>query len=318
MALPKIVSTTVLHQAIKSVPKLRLIDCTFAVGPKPYYKEFKENWYGKFEELRERPTAHKKAYLNEHIPGAIHFDMDVGLYPGKFERFSLYEPEIFEKYAQLLGINGDEHLVFYGRGSCGGMLYPARCFMLFKSYGHEKLSIVDGGFADWKKRGFEVESSNDYSIVPKGNFEAKNEIDKNIISFEEFNKEGGILDNKDLANVFDARIRPQFDGTQDTGLNPQNVSGVRIPNTTSVPSFEFVDQNGLLKPLDQIKKELYSTYEPGKPTITFCNAGIQASLSALVQKEIFPDAEIKVYNGSLKEMELRAPKRISEGPMHID
>lgn len=75
--------------------------------------------------------------MSEHIPGAVHFDMDVGQFPGKYERFSLYEPEMFEKYAQLLGINGDEHLILYGRGPFGGMLFPSRCFMVFK------VSIVD-------------------------------------------------------------------------------------------------------------------------------------------------------------------------------
>ncbi|KAI6170690.1 putative thiosulfate sulfurtransferase mpst-1 [Aphelenchoides bicaudatus] len=305
MSLPKIVSTKALHAALKEVPKLRVIDCTYAVTPKPDYKEFKDNWFGRFEELRKRPSEHKTEFLKEHVPGSVHFDLDVGQYPGKYEKFSLYKPEIFEKYAQILGINGDEHLAFIGRGPFSGMLFPARCYMLFKCYGLNKLSLVDGGFADWKRNGFEIESTkgNDYPEVPRGNFKAKDEIAKNMISFEEFNKEGGILDNKDLANVFDNRVRPQFEGKQDTGLNPQYVTGTRIPNTTNVPSIEFL--------------KFYKDYKPDKPTITFCNAGIQASLAAIVQQEIFPDAQIRVYNGSMKEMEIRAPKRISEGPQHI-
>jgi thiosulfate/3-mercaptopyruvate sulfurtransferase len=148
--------------------------------------------------------------LNEHIPNAAHFDIDVGLYPGEYERFSVYEPEVFEKYAQLLGINNDDHLVFYGRGPFGGMLFAARCFMLFKAYGHEKVSIVNGGFADWKKNNFETESSDDYLPIKPGNFKAKYELDKHFIRFEEFNKKGGILDNTSLANVFDARGRAEF------------------------------------------------------------------------------------------------------------
>lgn len=64
--------------------------------------------------------------------------------------------------------------------------------------------------------------------------------------------------------------------------------------------------------------ELYKDYKPDKPTVTFCNAGIQASMSAIVQQEIFPDAQIRIYNGSLREMEIRAPERISEGPLHIN
>jgi 3-mercaptopyruvate sulfurtransferase SseA len=65
----------------------------------------------------------------------VHFDVDIGQYPGKYEKYSLYEPEIFEKYAQLLGLNSEDHLVFIGRGPFGGMLFSARCFMLFKVSG---------------------------------------------------------------------------------------------------------------------------------------------------------------------------------------
>jgi 3-mercaptopyruvate sulfurtransferase SseA len=64
--------------------------------------------------------------------------------------------------------------------------------------------------------------------------------------------------------------------------------------------------------------ELYKDYQSDKPTVTFCNAGIQASFAAVVQQAIFPDAEIRIYNGSLKEMEVRAPERVSEGPLHVN
>lgn len=172
--------------------------------------------------------------------------MDIGLFLGRYEKYSMYEPEIFEKYAQLLGLNNDHHLAFYGRGAFGGMLFPSRCFMLFKvkilkfvktfnlcfqEYGHDKLSLVNGGFADWKRQGFEVQSTkgNDYEEVERGNFKAKNDIYTHIISFEEFNKEGGILDDTSLANVFDTRIRPQFEGKQDTGLDPRSKYKNLIP-----------------------------------------------------------------------------------------
>jgi len=317
MALPKIVSSTTLRDALKTVPKIRVIDCTYTVGKKPDYKEFKENQYGKFEELRSRNSTHKTIFLNEHIPGAIHFDIDAAMFPGQFERFSIYEPDVFTKYAQLLGINSDDHLVFYGRGSFGGMLFPSRCYMLFKGYGHKKLSLLDGGFADWQRNGFDVEKTNgsDYPPVKLGDFVATNRLDEFVVKFEEFNV---VLDHPDTANLFDSRIRGQFDGTQDTGLDPERVNGTRIPNTTNVPAAEFVNSEGRLKPFEQIKEELFAKYDPSKPTITYCSTGMQASFGAVVQESLFPNKPIRLYNGSLKEMEQRAPKRISDGPLHIN
>lgn len=76
---------------------------------------------------------HKFLYLKEHIPSAIFFDIDAAFYASENERFNLYEPKIFEKYAQLLNLNSDDHLVFYGRGeSMTAMLFAARVYWLFK------------------------------------------------------------------------------------------------------------------------------------------------------------------------------------------
>lgn len=59
-------------------------------------------------------------------------------------------------------------------------------------------------------------------------------------------------------------------------------------------------------------------YVENQPTITSCNAGIQAALLAYVIDAVKPSQNPpRVYNGSLKEMELRAPKKISEGPQHL-
>lgn len=72
-------------------------------------------------------------YLTSHIPTAQFLDIDAAFYPSIHERFASYPSEIFEKYAQLLGINADDHLLFYGRGNAfSTMIFPARVYWLFK------------------------------------------------------------------------------------------------------------------------------------------------------------------------------------------
>ncbi|KAI6199529.1 Isocitrate dehydrogenase [NAD] subunit, mitochondrial [Aphelenchoides besseyi] len=249
-----------INRRFQSSQNIRIVDCTYNVGPKPDYKKFREESYGKFKELQSRMSAHKATFLKSHLPGSVHFDIDVGLYPGKFERFSVYEPEVFQEYARLLGINNEDHL----------------------GYGHEKLSLLDGGFSNWQNHGFDVESTagTDYPPVKEGNFTAQNELDRFYIRFEEFNRQGGVLDKPESANLLDSRIRAQFDGKQDTGLDPNFVSGTRIRGTTNVPAAEFLNAEGTLRPLEEIRKDLFRNYKPEKPTITFCNAGMQASLAA--------------------------------------
>ena len=76
--------------------------------------------------------SHQKAYLQAHIPGARHFDLNVAMFPGEFERFSFYEPEIFQQYVQLLGVDSDNRIILYSRGICGGMLFASRAYWIFK------------------------------------------------------------------------------------------------------------------------------------------------------------------------------------------
>ncbi|VDN29872.1 unnamed protein product [Cylicostephanus goldi] len=42
-----------------------------------------------------------------------------------------------------------------------------------------------------------------------------------------------------------------------------------------------------------------------------CNAGVQACMLAYAIHSVFPNSPIQVYNGSMGEMKVRNPKRIS-------
>ncbi|TKR87398.1 hypothetical protein L596_011800 [Steinernema carpocapsae] len=301
---------------------IRLIDCTYYPSAKPDYSEFKEKHYGKFEELMGRASKQKQLYLGSRIPEAIFADLDVAMYPGRFERFSLYEPEVFEKYVQLLGIDKGEQLIFYGRGAFGGMLFASRFAMLFKGYGHSKYSVLDGGFDYWKARGNEIDTSANPVQLKKGDWKATDNLHINV-TFEELEKkdvEGkDMLDHPEKVNFLDARIREQFDGRQDTGLDPYRVDGCYIPGFKNVPAAELVGEDQMIKPANLVKEVLdKGGYDKSKPVVTSCNTGIQASLLAFIMENVYPETNVRVYNGSLKEMEQRDPKRISGGKLNAN
>lgn len=100
--------------------------------------------------------------------------------------------------------------------------------------------------------------------------------------------------------------------TRFTGVN-----GTRIPNTTNVPAIEFINDKGTLKSTDEIKSQFFADENTKVPTVTYCNTGMQASLVAVLQDEIFPEHPPRLYNGGLTEMSVLAPKRISDGPPHL-
>ncbi|KAJ1349716.1 hypothetical protein KIN20_005340 [Parelaphostrongylus tenuis] len=231
----------------------------------------------------------------------------------------------------------------------------------------KKLSIVDGGFDQWTRNGFEVSQAD--VRLPHGNWTAKDNIALNNIKFEEMEAKEGekqYMDQTDKINFLDSRIRGQFNGTQDTGLDPYRVAGSNIPGFKNIPAAELVDENGVMKSPEEIRQyfrvvrkifdrmrelnphlthferviatpprpslcaypnqtrqvlvadscdrtyreKLYANgYQKDQPVVTICNTGMQAAMLAYAIDIALPGVSPRVYNGSLKEMELRDPKK---------
>ncbi|CAO4379375.1 unnamed protein product [Caenorhabditis nigoni] len=326
MSLKKIIDVgsvnSLLKKGIINKEGVRLIDCSYAVSSRPDWKEFEQEGYGEFKTLMAESSPSRRLYQAGHIPEAVHIDLDIATYPSRYQRFQQYRADLFEKYAQLVGLNNKEHFVFYGKGAFGGMLFASKVAWIFKSYGHENISLVDGGFDSWKRHGFDV-STEDVKL-PVGNWKAEDEFKKYVITFQELDakKEGEekqYIEKTSEINFLDSRIRAQFEGTQDTGLDPYMVNGCRIAGFKNLPSSELLTKEGTLKSEEEIKSWLTKNgYVENQPVVTSCNAGIQAALLAYVIDTVKPSSTPpRVYNGSLKEMELRAPKKISEGPQHL-
>ncbi|KAK5969876.1 Rhodanese domain-containing protein, partial [Trichostrongylus colubriformis] len=125
-----------------------------------------------------------------HIPHAVYASLDAAMYPSQYERFAHYPHDIFEKYIQMIGVNNGEHIILYSRDDRGGMMYSAKFAWLLMSYGHDKVSILDGGFDAWTSKGNEVTS--EIVKLPAGDWKAKDLLAKYNITFEEMQKrEGG-------------------------------------------------------------------------------------------------------------------------------
>lgn len=320
MQLKQFVSASTVSSILKSGgfsgDGYRLLDCTSAVVPRGDYKLFKEKYYGKFEELMKQETKQKAQYLSTHIPEAVHADWNVATYPTKYEFYARYPADIFKNYARLLGINNDDQIVLYGRGPIHGMMFTSAFAWLLKSYGHERVSILDGGLAQWEKHGGDL--TNELPNVKPGNWVAPNDQKNKMITFEELEKKdsagNSLLDKIGSVNFLDTRERKQFEGTGDTGFDPTKVPGTNIPGTKNAPAVELFTKDGLLRPADELRKWLVECgYERDKSAVTFCNRGLQGAMVALLLENVYGPNKARVYSGSLKEIEQRDPKRISGG-----
>jgi len=293
---------------------VRILDCTYAMQPKSDNSNLIKN--GQWNELMQRSTPYKELYQSSHIPTAVHIDLDIATYAGATVRFAMHPPEVFEQYVQQLGVNDGDHIVLYGRGPMGGMLFAARFWWMFRMYGQSDVSLLDGGLTAWQAQGLETSSGT--VAVEKGNWKAKQFHPDMMIAYDELTQKDDhgkdMIDRHEQTNLLDARPAKQFSGEEETSLDPTKVNGSFVPGFHSAPASELVDKDGRMKSPESIKQTLSEHgYRPGLPAVTSCGGGIQASLLAFGIQQAYADAKVRVYNGSIKEMELLDPKRISGG-----
>ncbi len=61
-----------------------------------------------------------------------------------------------------LGISNDSHVVVYDRSDSGIFSSP-RVWWTFRYFGHDNVSVLNGGWQHWLKEGFPVDSSTEFA-----------------------------------------------------------------------------------------------------------------------------------------------------------
>ncbi|VDK42246.1 unnamed protein product [Anisakis simplex] len=292
----------------------RLIDCTSRIAPRPNHEEYKKLVYGKFEQMMAAETRQKKGYWKNHIPCAVHLDLNTATYPSEYTSYAFYPPEIFQQYIRLLGVNVDDQLILYSRGAIGGMMIPACIAWIFKCYGHDRVSVLDGGLSRWEKEIGEV--TDELPVVKPGNWTASEISEDRLVSFEEIMQKEW-LNKLDTINFLDARTKGQFDGVEATTLDHRKVKGSHVAGVHNVPAVDSITKEGVLKSESELKKWLEENgFQKGKPIVTMCNKGIQAAMLALIMEHVDKSSRARVYMGSMKEIELRDPEKINAGRIY--
>ena len=96
-------------------------------------------------------------YRDAHIPGAVYFDIgdvaDPAPPPGLTHM--LPDAAVFSRKVGALGISRASHVVAY---DTRGLYSAARVWWMFRVFGHERVSVLDGGLPAWRAAGGAVES----------------------------------------------------------------------------------------------------------------------------------------------------------------
>ena len=113
-----------------SEPDVRFVDAT---------------WY-----LPNVPTSALDDYRNDHIPGAVYFDIDAVSDPNTSLPHMYPSLEVFSQCVGDLGISDSDRVIVYDRSK---FVASARAWWMFQSFGHPFVRVLDGGLKAWKRAG---------------------------------------------------------------------------------------------------------------------------------------------------------------------
>ena len=231
----------------------------------------------------------KAEYLQQHIPGAIFFDIDEIADTTSTLPHMLPPPEKFASRVRRLGIGDGNRIVVY---DALGLMSAARVWWMFRIFGAREVAILDGGLPKWLAEGRPVEDGE--TRLQERHFTArldntqvrnKDQVRRNIESKRE--------------QVLDARTAGRFHA-KEPELWPGRRSG-HIPGSHNLPYGQLLNADMTFKDAASIR-QLYeqSGIDLKKPVVTSCGSGITAGVLAF-GLHLIGHRDVAVYDGSWAE-----------------
>jgi len=229
-------------------------------------------------------------YKKKHIPNAIFFDINKIADPNNSLPHMIPSKDLFSKMMQNIGLNKDDEIIIYDNSP---FLSSARAWFLFRYFGHDKISIMQGGIKNWKNYGGNITQGN--VILEKGNYIASAERKELVVNLDEM-----ILASQNKENVIlDARSKKRFLGE---ALEPRpNLPSGHIPNSKSLPSSDLINKEGYLKSKDEIN-QIFSNINvnTNDKIIATCGSGVSACVISIALF-CLGKRDTPIYDGSWTE-----------------
>jgi thiosulfate/3-mercaptopyruvate sulfurtransferase len=237
----------------------------------------------------------RAAFEAAHVPGAVHTDYakdgwraTVGMASGM-----LPEAQALATLIGSIGLAPAQHVVIVPAGvSAGDFSAAARVYWTLKTAGHQRQSILDGGFAAWRSdlaRPVEAgagraRTAGAYPVRLDARYRAAlDDVEQSIA--------------RHGATLVDTRSKSYFEGRE---KSPQARIGGRLPGALNEDHAAAYDPalNRLRTP-DALSRLLAQV--PDGPTISYCNTGHQAATTWFVLSEILGRPDATLYDGSMSE-----------------
>jgi len=239
------------------------------------------------------PTAKRDAaaeYAEKHIPGAIRFDIDDICDPDDPLPHMMPSPALFAEKVSTLGISNDQRVVVY---DVYGLQSAARVWWMFRVFGHDNVSVLNGGLPKWLAEGRALTA--EAKSRPATDFKAdfRPELVRSIDDIRQTIDGGG-------AQIIDVRSAGRF-----TAAEPEPRAGMRsghMPGALNLPYTDILDPAFReFKSPEAIAEHLAAAkVDIDGPIITSCGSGVTACAVSLALFLVGKE-DVAVYDGSWSE-----------------
>jgi thiosulfate/3-mercaptopyruvate sulfurtransferase len=233
-------------------------------------------------------------FADAHVPGAAFFDIDAIADHSTSLPHMLPSAEAFAEAVGALGVGTGDRVVVY---DVRGVVSAARVWWTFRAFGHDAVSVLDGGLKKWRAEGRPVERG---APAPAARTFVTRPRPQLVRDLEAMRANIGSR----AAQVLDARSAGRFAGTE-----PEPRAGLRgghIPGSLNLPYETLYRPDGTLKAPDELGAAVRAAgVDLGRPIVTTCGSGVTASVLALALYQL-GRRDVAVYDGSWSEWGGRA------------
>lgn len=230
---------------------IRIVDCRFVLGD---------------------PGAGRARYAEAAIAGASFLDLDESLADpvgdGWHGRHPLPSVERFTKAARAAGINDRSHVVAYDDAMTGG---AARLWWLLRHFGHDAVSVLDGGLDAWTGP-----TQTGVPSIAHGDFTARPRWSDTVDAAD---VEAGL--HRPGRVLVDARAPERFRGE----VEPIDAVAGHLPSAVNAPFTQPLPE-GLVHTDDEV--------------VVYCGSGVTACV-VLLRLAAEGRTDAKLYPGSYSE-----------------
>jgi thiosulfate/3-mercaptopyruvate sulfurtransferase len=225
------------------------------------------------------------AYRVGHVPGAVHLDAAELDDPAANAEGLPIRPEAAAALFGRLGIDHETTVVAYDDG---GSVLAARLFFVLEYYGHERVQVLNGGLAKWRREGRPLEST-----VPAITFRRFEPRPRRELVATAAEVRAGL--GKPEACLIDARSPGEF-----LGKDQRSARGGHIPGAANVEWTSTLNPDGTFKDGDALRALFEAAgVRPGRTVVVYCQSGSRSSQDYLALRLL--GARVRNYDGSWME-----------------